>query len=430
MGTSNMSLKQFRDCVKEEIEASMATDNPDEQLWGPDLALGPAGMGKTWSIQALAKELGIGYKEIRLLSIDPQDITGLVDIQEIYQKKPDGSLVLDANGSPIPVRDSNGNIKKKTSYFANELMPRVETDGEYGILVFDEITSASRANRTAVYGLLDSTRKIGSYVLPPHWKVVCLGNSINDGGDFEGLEQAFISRCTTATYLNCNTDDWLDWARANNVNPSVIAYIEYDKSRLYPHSLGDVNDSDFEEGGIALNPTPRSWTALSSKLTIYEKMLKQKTGQKYLPYERVELYAQATVGDEFSSEFATFYNLNNELIPIESIIKGEVTKEQTNRVDDEVIYLTIEHVLNYFLTNMQGQYEKTQSVTDDDITAAANVSNWFIDLADRALDMSVTGIKLLSAKATVFSSAVLEPSFDAKCPRFSEFCINNSIIMK
>ena len=41
---------------------------------------------------------------------------------------------------------------------------------------------------------MDSKRALGTYKLPDKWKVISLGNGIDDGGVFNGMENAFLSR--------------------------------------------------------------------------------------------------------------------------------------------------------------------------------------------------------------------------------------------
>lgn len=116
----------------------------------PILILGKAGIGKTEQITQLAKDEGIGYKEIRLLLYDAAELKG------------------------IPYADRE---TQTTKIFPQDIFPTAERDGERGILVLDEVTSCQAQLRTAVFQLLDAKRSLGSYKLPDGWMIVQIGRA-------------------------------------------------------------------------------------------------------------------------------------------------------------------------------------------------------------------------------------------------------------
>ena len=63
-----VKLRQFREMVRKQLEA---------KLYTPILALGKPGVGKTETLSALAKELGIGYCEFRVASMTLVDVLGI-----------------------------------------------------------------------------------------------------------------------------------------------------------------------------------------------------------------------------------------------------------------------------------------------------------------------------------------------------------------
>ena len=125
------------------------SDNPDDQeklanLMRPLLVLGKPGIGKTVSVREFAKKkYKIGYKEVRLASVESLDLGGLPLVEE----GPDGA--------------------RFTAYAVSKLLPNAERDGECGVLVFDEITSCEPSARRATLKLFDSDRGINDYKLPP-----------------------------------------------------------------------------------------------------------------------------------------------------------------------------------------------------------------------------------------------------------------------
>ena len=113
----------------------------------PITLLGKSGIGKTESIQDLAEDLGIGFVELRLSHYQESDLIGL------------------------PYIDACG----KTRHAVSDLLPDEADEGQ-GILLLDEVTSAPKSMRSAVYQLLDAGRRLGEYKLPDKWLVVACGN--------------------------------------------------------------------------------------------------------------------------------------------------------------------------------------------------------------------------------------------------------------
>ena len=193
MNLMEISIGMMMNLIKEQLE--------DELYEHPMLFLGKSGIGKTESLMGLAKTMGIGFKEFRLI------LTNEVDLM----------------GTPTIDKDADGS--QWSSFATPKTMPDAKKDGEIGILLFDEITSATANVRTAAMQLMDKSRSLGNYKLPPKWLIVCLGNGEEDGGNFNGMEFAFLNRCISyrvRTEVDC-TDPvkglgWVQWAMQNNVN--------------------------------------------------------------------------------------------------------------------------------------------------------------------------------------------------------------------
>ena len=128
MNLMEISIGKMLNLVKEQIE--------DEMFAVPMLFLGKSGIGKTESVMGLAKKMGIGFKEFRLITTNEVDLMGTPDID----REEDGS--------------------KWSTFNPSRLLPDVKRDGECGILLFDEITSATANVRTAAMQLMDKSRSI------------------------------------------------------------------------------------------------------------------------------------------------------------------------------------------------------------------------------------------------------------------------------
>lgn len=375
MNMMELTIDQFTQQIKEDLL---------DENYDPIVGIGKSGVGKTMSIHELTQELGIGFCELRLVTLTEIDMLG------------------------IPVIE-NG----RTTYASNALLPDATRDGEAGILVLDEITSATSTVRAAAYQLTDSKRRLGNYVLPKHWKVVSLGNGLEDGGVYTGMESAYLSRAMSYRIIP-DLPTWKKWAIKNGVNSSVIAYLTFDPSKLH------VFDPDEE---VSVFPCPRSWTALSTRLNAREK----RNGGMLSP-DQVEVYAAGAVGVTEAANFAGFYAYNSKTLSSEDIISGKC-KDDISNLDPEVIYLVIQSLIKELGKVLKDGHKGVGEFTPECVTKTANVINWLVDISNTRLDYTVTALHDLQAGVDLFDEMVLMcDNFNTACPKFLQLAVDIGIV--
>lgn len=290
--------------------------NPEmaSNMMRPLIVLGKPGIGKTVGIRELAKKkLKIGFKELRLASMSELDLAGL------------------------PMVKQNDDGVSETTYAASKLLPKESRDGEYGILVLDEISSCSRAARAVALQLLDSSRGVGEYKLPDKWICIGLGNDADDGGIFEGLEGAFLNRCRCVR-LEPDYPSWEAWADEHGISPSVKAFLKCYPQRFYVDPI---------EGDERICASPRAWEGVSTQLDFAEELSGGRVDAK-----DTELFLSCIASDitpDIAAQFAAFYAYNSEMIPPEKVLSGTVTLEGRDAGAKESVYLTIEASIALFL---------------------------------------------------------------------------------
>ena len=378
MNMMEISVDQFVEQIKEDLE---------DENYNPVIGIGKSGVGKTMSIYELTKELKIGFCELRLVTLTETDLLGI-------------PIIVDG----------------RTTYASNALLPNAETDGESGILVLDEITSATSTIRAAAYQLLDSKRALGNYKLPEKWKVVALGNGIDDGGVYTGMENAFLSRATCYR-IEPDLASWKKWAIKHSVNPSVIAYLTFDPSKL--HDMG-------EDDMASVFPCPRSWTALSQKLN-----KREERANGLLDTNKVELYAAGTVGVAVASAFAAFYAYNQETISPDDILSGKADGSKVGTYKSEVIYLVIQALIKKLgeelkAGKIKGKYAE---FTDECLQRTVNCVNWIIKASEVKLDYAVTLLTDIANGIPEMKTLILEnDKFDDMCPEFLKFTSDLGVV--
>ena len=362
----------------------------EDDDYTPVTIIGKSGIGKTESIAGLAKELGIGFKELRLSHYQESDLVGLPYIE---------------NGV--------------TRHAPTDLLPPSD-DPNKGILLLDEITSSQKSMRSAVYQLMDSSRKLGQYKLPEKWLIVACGNGPQDGGDFRGIEAAFMSRGFCCR-VEPNLAVWKSWALKAGVHPTVIAYLTFMPEKL--HCMNVENPFDM----IAC---PRNWTKLSIQLSNMEKRIK---GGVILDEDDLEFSAAVCVGATEGPSFAAFYRYNREVIDPQDILDGKIKPERMSNVTDEILYITAQNIVHLAAEEVKQHKADTESGVDATcLKKIANLMNWCQSLpkAGVRLDVALTIITdLASALGPYFIAIITTDEFDEACPEFTEFCIDNAVVI-
>lgn len=255
-------------------------------LWGKP------GIGKSTLVKAVAKHLGIGLIDLRLLYFDTVDMRGV----------------------PVPViQDENGNVRSFNSSEVDELngfvdavkngrtiwlLPSFFPRGGKGIIFLDELNQADpQVQKIGLQLALDY--EIGDYKLPEGWIVVAAGNRESDKAHVQRMSAALNNRFIHVD-VDVDIEDWLDWAVKNGVHPMVMAFL-----KMYPELLHQFD----EKKNPRCFPTPRTWEMVSDLL---------KNG---FIFGLEELIA-GTVGEGVATQFLAFMNLYTEIPKIDEIFKN------------------------------------------------------------------------------------------------------------
>ena len=201
-------------------------DHPEQSEMLPPLMIwGAPGIGKSSIIRNIAKELGIGFIDVRLAQREPVDIRGL----------------------PVPDQDS-------VKWLVSADWPR---DPESrGIILFDELTAADRSLQVAAYEFILDRRLGGLYQVPNGWYICAAGNRVEDSAVAMTMSSALANRFLHVE-LREDAELWARWGLLHDIHPVVIGFIRY-----RPDLLFRQEHENLERGW----PTPRSWERVSRML--------------------------------------------------------------------------------------------------------------------------------------------------------------------
>lgn len=402
MGQFNMpsvGVGRFVREIKELIE--------DGDVKQPVLGLGKTGIGKTEAIMGICEDMGIGFKEIRLVNHGETDMVGV----------------------PIQVDTSTGlqsgpGSKKEdivTMFARNGLLPDEKRDGPVGILCLDEITSCGDNMRVIAYQLMDASRGVGDYKLPDGWLVVALGNGPEDGGVFRNLQATLPSRCRYSFDVQPNVDDWKKWAVKHDTHPSILAFLSFAPDML--HSFNPDEE-------IEVICCPRAWTSFSKTLTKKEARLRKEHGENaLLSDEDISLYAATAVGEKAARKFMAFYKYNKQTINPEDILSGKISGKMSTRLETEVTHIVAQSLVAQLAK--ESELENVVALHSCDkvpkfAQRLANALNWALELGEsKMLDVTYMIANEISKSVPGATEMIVDEDFEKYCPHIMEFLEKN-----
>lgn len=249
---------------------------------------GRPGVGKTELIQQLSDQVGAELFDLRLTTIEPQDLRGL------------------------PYYDHEAG---KTVWYRPEDLP--DQSGPT-ILFLDELTAASPSLQPTVYGLLQE-RRVGRHLLPDSVFIVAAGNMVEDGAIAYDMGTALSDRLVHLV-VQANAEDWLThYAVTAAIHPTVAAFL-----RTRP-DLFETTEAALRRGETVAC-TPRSWARVSSIMaSVPERAVRQ-------------VMIAGTVGEAAAAEFALIADEIAASVEVDAMIEAQ-------RADRMEMYPTTLHGL-------------------------------------------------------------------------------------
>ncbi|MEL7343401.1 MAG: MoxR family ATPase [Pseudomonadota bacterium] len=301
---------------------------------------GRPGVGKTQLVSELAQRIGAKLFDIRLTTIEPQDLRGL------------------------PYYDHEA---QKTVWYRPEDLP--DDPKQPSVLFLDELTAASPNLQPTVYGLLQE-RRVGRHVLPDTVFIVAAGNTIDDGAVAYEMGTALSDRLIHLQ-VNANAKDWLErYAVDHGISPLVTAFL-----RARPDLLDTTEDA--MRRGDMIVCTPRSWERVSDiSRTVQDKRLRH-------------IMVAGTVGTAAAAEFAQVASELESLVALQDILDASPAKRRA-------LYPTsINGLVGLIYALVANADEATISDTIDIMADLQNVTAPGLPLAE----LTTFGFEILIRKA-------------------------------
>lgn len=293
-----MTPSQFKDSLKVYIKLNML-NAVNYKKRRPIMAWGPPGVGKSETIEQVARELGMDLKILHLSQFEPTDLRGI----------------------PVPVTIDTGNGVTETivRWAIPEILPRKSE--KPGILFLDELSNAEPDILKAAYQLiLDG--KLGEYTLPDNWVVVAAGNRDTDRGSTYKMPTPLLNRFTHFA-IKHSYEEWEKYALTKKFHPAILGYLSAFPQELFVFDPATAsNERAFR--------TPRSWESLSDMLNNIDGNVSDSL---------LRLWIIGTIGNAGGVKFHVFLKKAMNLPFPMDILNGKITKiPNVNKSDDKISY--------------------------------------------------------------------------------------------
>lgn len=182
------------------------------------------GLGKTSICWQVAKTMGVQFYGFIGAQFDPAELAGLhffdKDTKESWRSKP-------------------------------EFLPK---EGQW-LLLCDEFGQMTMMQKNIMAQLFQEWR-LGEHELSPEATIVLASNRLRDSAGVQPTPSHVKDRVLDI-HVTSDVDDWLEWALANGIDPSIIAYLRF-RNKWFQHFDAKAEKST----------SPRGWAKVSTILSI------------------------------------------------------------------------------------------------------------------------------------------------------------------
>lgn len=214
---------------------------------------GKHGLGKSAIVSQVATENQMGIVNLRLSQLEASDIRGMPDKDDegrtVY-RPPSEMPRAEVTWEEAQKMVSEEKDPAKQFELAERLQPRMQK----GILFLDESFRAQDDVQQAVFELVYD-RKVGQYVLPPEWSIVCANNFFEGYLTNAFMDPAFLDRFCHIILSDgeSTTQEWVNYMIQQH-GDAAAEIIEFCAA-----AQENLDGRGSHELGFSITPSRRSW---------------------------------------------------------------------------------------------------------------------------------------------------------------------------
>jgi hypothetical protein len=275
--------------------------------------------GQSVSLKEFAHAIGQVGRNVTVIGQGEPGIGKSAMLKVLQKQNPDYSTayidctLLDLGDFALPyteVVDGLTSVNKVTKFAPNARFKMHE--GKPVIVMLDEIGKAMKAVKNVLLTLMLEHR-IGDHYLPDGSIVFGTTNLLSDGvGDM--LEAHARNRVCFVTVRKPDADEWIEWAIANDIDATIIAWV-----KQFPHALASYTDMAQRENPYIFNPTRAGMGAVVTPRSLEKASFIAKQRSELGDALTISLLT-GTIGESAARDMQAFFTVVDKLPTWEAII--------------------------------------------------------------------------------------------------------------
>jgi len=331
--------KQFAKLVKRCYEKKIPLD-----------VKGATGIGKSWVVKDVAKEIATQKKKKFC------EWNEMNDVEKRSLLEPDQAkehfIFADIRLSQMDPSDLRGlpNLHGNVVEWKPNLIWKVFSDPKAdGIVFFDELNLAPPSIQASAYQIVND-HQIGELTIGKDVSIISAGNRLSDRANvFEEpapLKNRRINVTLTTPFIDeASPDDWGKWGADNGIGPAIIGFLYWKPSYLFRFDE-KLKDPSF--------PTPRMWHKTSILIDGVTNL------------DDMRIMVAGAVGEGVAKEFIAFQKLKQK-INLRDLLKHPEKVADIKELD-----------MKYsIVSGIAELYKQDQKILDDTIGVGMNMEPEF-----------------------------------------------------
>lgn len=337
----------------------------------PAFLWGPPGIGKTFTVYDVAKEVSqilkteVEMKSLMLSTLDPCDIAG---VPHRHGDHP-FTQYLPLNWAWLASKEYEESMRKEDPNFVAPPM----------IIFFDDFPVAHQQTQAACFKVVHEGMA-GDLTFRDNVFQIGAGNRPEDNAAAQEMPTAMASRFRHF-YCNLRAQDWIEWAtKRGGINPYVVGFVRHHRDALHQF------DPNSPEKAF---PCPRTWEMLSNALFENESEVKEvvKNKKKGASTDMFKVTA-GVIGTGMAHQFHAYLDQTRFAVPVEEVLKNPKGCKVPDMNELDALHATVASLEHHIRQNVQDwkpvtTYLNRKEMMDElAIILAAAVTDAIIEKAD------------------------------------------------
>jgi len=295
------------------------------------------GLGKSSIVKQIAKELDVGFVDVRLAQMEQSDVAGIPYVSHAGKETETMNISIPM-WFPSKAKIAGGDVP------------------EEGILFFDELSNAQLGVQHSAYGII-LDRMVHGVEMGDKWQIIAAGNLKTDKTGSKGVAPALANRFGMHLEIKPKLEDLSAYAIGSGWNTQIIGFLSFKEDAMY--------NFDPTKNDVAF-ATPRSWEMVNAHLE--------------MGYTKSELaiVLGGCIGEGTANDFMMFQKYYQKLPNFVDIMNGKETYKVPKK-DMGLIFAVTSSIITALTSNVSAVNDEPSK---DEVSKIKNLEKVMKQLDD------------------------------------------------